>query len=89
MCKIEISLKQQQIVNALFWGQHLCLSGMHRCNVGTLYDTCNQVGDARDAYQKAIELGAKSSFIRERFDALSVSDILTSAKGVMYNQSVM
>ena len=39
-------------------------------NVGTLYDTCNQTSDARDAYKKAGELGADGDFIRQRLDSL-------------------
>lgn len=39
-------------------------------NVGTLYDACNQINDAKDAYEKAGELGADGVFIRERLENL-------------------
>ena len=41
-------------------------------NVGILYDTCSQPNDAKDAYQKALELGTNSQFVRDRLALLKV-----------------
>lgn len=39
-------------------------------DLGTLYESCNQVSDALDAYQRAAELDPQNAQIRQRLNIL-------------------
>ena len=43
-------------------------------NLGTLYESCKQPPDAKDAYQHALELDQDSPYIRERLHRLQLAD---------------